>query len=84
MTDVLAAGAVVAIAVPLTRLAHHALTLRFLTKQLEHTDTSARLEVSLVVARQMGAAEPSVTPASHRLAPEKAVASRASSQKSNL
>ena len=57
VTGVLTASLVVAVSVPLTRLAHHALMLHFLTKQLEHSDASARLEVSLVIARQMGTAE---------------------------
>ena len=67
VTDVLAASVVVAVAGSLTRLAHHALMLRFLTKQLEHTDPSGRLEVSLVIARQMRTAEPSATSATHKL-----------------
>jgi len=63
MTGVLAASVVVAVSVPLTRLVHYALILRFLAKQLEDADSSARLEVSLVLARQMRTVESSVTPA---------------------
>ena len=65
----LAASIVIAVSVPLTRLAHHALLLRFLSKQLEHTDSSARLEVSLVIARQLGALEASDTPTTHKQTP---------------
>lgn len=81
VTGVITAGVVAAATVPLTRLAYRALLLHFLTKQLEHTDAAARLEVSLVVARQMGIAEPTMPAALHGRAPETAPASGASASR---
>ena len=81
VTGVITAGAVATATVTLTRLAYRALLLRFLTKQLEHTDAAARLEVSLVVAKQMGNAEPTMSAVLHGRAPETAPASGGSASR---
>lgn len=46
-------GAVVAVIVPLIRLAQCALLLRFLTGQLAHADDAARTEVVILIAKQL-------------------------------
>ena len=65
VTSAVILGAVVAVAVPLIRLAQRALLLRFLTSQLERAEDAARTEVCVLVARQLtsaGASNIELTP----------------------